>query len=511
MNNVDIALKIRQLIDEQVDLPSPPAIAIQILNAVQQENSSMQELARIISADPALTGKLLKVANSGFFARPNEITCVDRALSVLGTNVTKNIALSFVIAAEFRGEKQANFDFEYFWRRSVTTAVATELLAAQLMLDNKDFFVTALLHDIGVMLMYLCKGDEYVQLLQQRKKNGSQLIALEQQHFGFDHQQLGFTLTSEWGLPEAITLPICYHHDPAAAPSEYTRMAEILRIADLLAAVYTEADTCEKVRLLQDEMAQQFDLEPNRIRELLDNVANRSIEILKSFEIDPGDMKPYSQMLQEANAELGKLNLSYEQLVMELKEAKEKAERLAHELSDANARLKELVFRDGLTGLHNHRYFQEILDQELARSKRYRTPLSLIMFDIDFFKKVNDNFGHQIGDLVLMNLARVVEGAVRPSDIVARYGGEEFAVILPETNQAGMKVFAERIRRCAEGLCTIAESQQIKVTISVGGASLAPEQLDCEKQLLIEAADRGLYESKRNGRNRITVIDPIAL
>lgn len=508
MKNVDMAVKIRKLIDEQIDLPSPPAIAIQILNAVQQEESSLPELARIISADPALTGKLLSVANSGFYALPNEVTNVDRALSVLGTNVIKNIALSFVIAAEFRGDKQSNFDFEYFWRRSVTSAVATELLAAQLQEKSDDIFVTALLHDIGVLLMYLNKGDNYIQLLQERKKNGTRLIDLEQQQFGFDHQQLGFTLITDWGLPEAITTPIYYHHNTIGAPEQHRRMAEILRIADLLSAIYTESETCENVRLLQDEMAELFDLEPSAIRDLLDNVANRSIEILKSFEIDPGDLRPYSQMLQEANAELGKLNLSYEQLVMELKEAKEKAERLAHELSDANARLKELVFRDGLTGLHNHRYFQEILDQELARSKRYNKPLSLIMFDIDFFKKVNDNFGHPVGDLVLMNLARVVEGAVRPSDIVARYGGEEFAVILPETNSSGLKVFAERLRRCAEGIETIAENRQIKVTISVGGTSFAPDRSDCEKQALIEAADRGLYESKRNGRNRVTIIDP---
>lgn len=509
MSNVDMALKIRKLIDEQIQLPSPPAIAIQILNAVQQEDSSMHELARIISADPALTGKLLSVANSGFYALPNEVTSVERALSVLGTNVIKNIALSFVIAAEFRGEKQSNFDFEYFWRRAVTSAVATELLADQLRLDNEDFFVTALLHDIGVLLMYLSKGEEYIQLLQERKKDGVHLTNLEQQYFGFDHQQLGFALITDWGLPETISLPIHFHHNAASAPEEHRLMAEILRVADLLSAIYAESETCENFRLLQDEMAGLFNLEPNQIRDLLDSVACRSIEILKSFEIDPGDLKPYSQMLQEANAELGKLNLSYEQLVMELKEAKEKAERLAQELSDANSRLKELVFRDGLTGLHNHRYFQEILDQELARSKRYNTPLSLIMFDIDFFKKVNDNFGHPVGDLVLMNLARVVEGAVRPSDIVARYGGEEFAVILPETNESGLKVFAERLRRSAEGISTITENQQIKVTISVGGTSFIPIQLDCDKQTLIEAADRGLYESKRNGRNRVTIIDPV--
>lgn len=503
-------LKIRKLIDEQINLPSPPAIAVQILNAVQQEDSSMHELARIISADPALTGKMLSIANSGFYSLPNEVTSVERALSVLGTNVIKNIALSFVIASELRGDKQSSFNFDYFWRRSVTAAVAAELLTTVLGVKNEDIFVTGLLHDIGVLLMFLSKGDEYSALLKERRNTGVPLTELEQHKFGFDHQQLGFTLVTEWGLPENISLPICFHHATATAPEDHRRTTEILWIADLLAAIYSESETVNKVRQLQEEMIELFNLDADGVRDLLDEVAHKSIDILNTFEIDPGDLKPYSQMLQEANAELGKLNLSYEHLVMELKEAKEKAERLANELQDANSRLKELVSRDGLTGLYNHRHFQEILEKEMARAVRYQSSVSLIMFDIDFFKKVNDNYGHPAGDLVLMNISRVVEGAVRPSDIVARYGGEEFAVILPETEQAGMKVFAERLRRSIEGVVTIADKQQISVTISAGGATFTPDKTLVTKQAMIDAADRALYAAKNNGRNCVTINDPAA-
>jgi len=506
MKTIDMAVKIRQMIEEQINLPSPPAVAVQILDAVQKQEASIQVLARIITADPALTGKMLSIANSGFYALPNKVTSIERALSVLGTNLIKNIALSFVIAADLRGDKTSSFDFEYFWRRSVTSAVAAELLADLLRVKNDDIFVTGLLHDIGVLVMYLSKGEQYTELLHERKRLGTSLIELEQQAFGFDHQQLGFILVSDWGLPDKIAEPIRYHHKTDQTSDEHRQSTDILWFADLLSAIYTEADTGERVRQLEDKMVETLNLQPETIRELVDEVATKSISILQTFEIDPGDLKPYSQMLQEANAELGKLNLSYEQLVMELKEAKDKAETLANELRDANTRLKELVSRDGLTGLYNHRYFQEILEKELARAQRYQTPLSLIMFDIDFFKNVNDSYGHPTGDLVLMNLARVVESAVRPSDIVARYGGEEFAVILPETNCSGMRVFSERLRRCVEGVTTLAENEQIRVTISVGGTSISADQPRRDKQALIDTADRALYESKRNGRNRVTIL-----
>ncbi len=497
---------IEQLIAKQINLPSPPAIAVQILNIVQQPDVSIQDLAKIISTDPALTAKMLRAANSGLYSLPNEVTSVERAITVLGTNVIKNIALSFVIASDLKGNDQTSFDFDYFWRRSVTSGVAAELLTTALQEKNEDIFVTALLHDIGVLTLYLTKGDEYALLLKERKTSGVPLTDLEQDKYGFDHQQLGATLVQSWGLPEQISEPMRYHHNTTSASAEHKRTSEILWIADLLSAIYSESSSGERVRLLQEELVRLFDLPAEQVRELVDEVATKSIEILDMFELDAGDMKPYSQMLQEANEELGRLNLSYEQLVMELKEAKDKAELLANELRDANSRLKELVNRDGLTGLYNHRYFQEILSKEIARAIRYQSNLSLILLDIDFFKKVNDNYGHPAGDQVLMNIARVLESAVRPSDIVSRYGGEEFAVILPETNEAGMKVFSERMRRCVEGVVTQVEGQQIKVTISIGGTSFTPEHPEISKEQLIDTADRGLYTSKHNGRNQVTVL-----
>jgi diguanylate cyclase (GGDEF)-like protein len=252
-------------------------------------------------------------------------------------------------------------------------------------------------------------------------------------------------------------------------------------------------------------MQAYFNIDADQTRTLLDDVAEKSLDILNIFEVDPGQMKPYSQMLQEANDELGKLNLSYEQLVLELKESKEKSERFADELRKANARLEELAFRDGLTTLYNHRYFQEVLSKEMVRARRYKHSLCLIMFDIDYFKKVNDTFGHPAGDQVLINLAQAIGAAIRPNDIIARYGGEEFAVILPETNLTGLKVFAERLRRCAASVTTMIRKHPVEITISCGGVHLSPDD-DITQQEFIDRADRGLFLSKKNGRNRVTIM-----
>jgi diguanylate cyclase (GGDEF)-like protein len=498
--------EIERLIKEQIHLPSPPAIAVKILNTVRDEKSSMADLERIISADPALTSKMLRIANSAFYSLPNEVSNISRALSILGTNVIKNIALSFVISGDLRGTSDSIFDFDYFWRRAVTAAVAAELVMGLVAKKDDDIFVTGLLQDIGVLILYRAKGREYNGALKQCIVNGGTgLTQTERQMYRFDHQQLGHVLLESWDIPQSITMPVCYHHQPELAPKEYQQTASILNMANLLSAICNGTEIAQQVRHLQSRMAELFDIDSLQTTRLLDDVARKSVDILNIFDIDPGQMKPYSQILQEANEELGKLNFSYEQLVLELKESKERSERFANELRETNARLEEMAFRDGLTNLYNHRYFQEMLQREMARTKRYGHPLSLLMFDIDFFKDVNDSYGHPAGDRVLMNLANAISNAVRPNDIVARYGGEEFTVILPETDRIGMRVFAERLRRCVAAILTIFDNNRIMVTISCGGVQYSQEDT-ISQQDLIDTADKGLYLSKKNGRNRVTIM-----
>ncbi len=172
-------------------------------------------------------------------------------------------------------------------------------------------------------------------------------------------------------------------------------------------------------------------------------------------------------------------------------------------------KMYKLSITDGLTGVYNHKYFQEVLTAEINRSIKYNLNLSLLMIDIDFFKKFNDEFGHQTGDDVISKIATLLKDSARDGDTVARYGGEEFAIILANTPSEGAIIVAERVRKMVESLST--EGKSISVSIGVATFPLNIDDYSEEttssneiKNEIIKKADIALYASKDKGRNRTT-------
>ncbi len=175
--------------------------------------------------------------------------------------------------------------------------------------------------------------------------------------------------------------------------------------------------------------------------------------------------------------------------------------------TDVEAQYHEEIYRmtivDGLTQIFNKRYLHEALEREIIRGRRHDRDLSILMFDIDHFKRINDVHGHLAGDFVLKELARVVQSRIRRDEVFARYGGEEFCIILPETSLDGALALAETLRQKVQENQFVFQADRIKVTISVGGALLLEN--DRAANELIKRADERLYMAKNSGRNRVCV------
>lgn len=174
-----------------------------------------------------------------------------------------------------------------------------------------------------------------------------------------------------------------------------------------------------------------------------------------------------------------------------------------------HAHMEKMATTDGLTGCYNHRYFQEWLDKELARTRRMPYKISLLIADIDHFKQVNDTYGHPVGDLVLKTVSHIMRTSVRQNDLAARYGGEEFALVLLHTDRKGAIRFAERVREKIAKAKTRIPGKQLQVTVSMGVATY-PDDSE-EKAQLIELADQALYTAKQQGRNRVIHAQELSL
>ncbi len=198
-------------------------------------------------------------------------------------------------------------------------------------------------------------------------------------------------------------------------------------------------------------------------------------------------------------------------LVQEIEEMQSTAEDYRRQLEHANMTIRDQQevmerFRidakmDFLTKIANRRAFERRLEEEFQRTKRYRSVFALIMIDIDYFKKVNDRYGHIAGDQVLRVVAQVLEEQTRFNDFVSRYGGEEFAVLLPESTAGQGRYVADKIRQAVENTSFLHAGEKIKVTISAGVG-----QVDAARdtpETLIERVDAALYQAKKNGRNRV--------
>jgi two-component system cell cycle response regulator len=172
---------------------------------------------------------------------------------------------------------------------------------------------------------------------------------------------------------------------------------------------------------------------------------------------------------------------------------------------NVEANYHEAIYRmtieDALTGAHNKRFLLDFLERELARSTRYRRPISLVMFDIDHFKKINDTHGHLTGDQVLRELSRRIGNRIRREELLARYGGEEFVVVLPETDHEGAMKFAEQLRRLVGRSPVEFEGDHITVTISLGVTTSQGDNIAVN--VFIRQADENLYRAKNSGRNRV--------
>ncbi|RKY83959.1 hypothetical protein DRQ09_09300 [candidate division KSB1 bacterium] len=501
---------IKEIIKDEKELPSLSVVAAKVVSMATSDDVSASQIAETIKKDPALTAKILKVVNSSFYGFRKQITTLSQAIAILGLSAVRTLSLCISVLDRFPKKSDDSFNYQSFWERSLASAVASKIIAGKLgEKETEEAFLAGLMQNIGGLIFAKYYPEEYAKILEEHYTLGTPIREMEKRKWGIDHAEIGNVLSTKWSLPEILTKSIRYHHSPEEAKDEsekIRRTINIVHLGDIIASIIYDVNKKSNLTLLREKVSQYFQFSEEDIDEIMNKVSSELEEAAQNFEISVSETKSYAEILQEANLELGKINLTYEQMNRELQKAIAKAEKLAEELQKANKKLKEQAITDGLTELYNHRFFFDLLEKEFSKSQRHKLPLSCIMMDIDFFKVFNDTYGHKQGDIVLKEVARILSESVRDGDIVARYGGEEFSVILPKTEKESARIVAERIRRKIEETAFPGGLEKGQVTISLGTSTMLNDEYDTPGEL-VEAADKALYKAKENGRNRVESFD----
>lgn len=471
-------------------LPTLPGVAIKILQAMQRETPNIGEIAKVISADGPLSAKILRVVNSPFYGLSNKIGSVHQAIVYLGLNAVKNLALSFSLIGGFGSKRKSAFDYVQFSKDSLIGAVAAKSLTENInRRHGENAFFLGLLQNIGVLIMVESMPDEYEKVIGEADSSGRPLHEIEQDLLGINHMEVGEFVTGSWGLPATFKVPIGSHHFPERIVSSIDDMDQltiILHLSSLYIDLFKKSDLDAGYAEIQKH------IEAYKLSSVIDKsaVAEQVAEGVKSvfpiFDLQI-DEKKHIEIIDAARTELA--DLSSELLNQ------------VHSQAQCLDQLRQQVGLDGMTQLYNHERFMEILQQEISRAARYKTPLSIIMADVDHFKSINDFFGHQAGDHALKCVSAQLKKLLRDSDQIARYGGEEFAIILPMTPLKDTLLTAERLRKSIESLKIIYDERSISVTMSFGIASWEiNREIDIEG--FIKMADEALYDAKNTGRNK---------
>jgi len=479
-------------------LPSPPGVAADIIDLANDPDASLGDVAEAVSIDPALSTKLLRLANSALYARKRRIDNLRQAITMFGLNGTLTLALSFSLVTSLRGRRGEGLDYNLVWKRALSAAFCAKALGARLRIRaGEDLFLAGLVQDIGMLALDKAIPELY-DGIGPSQRDHRQVCTVESEEIGADHAAVGSWLLERWRLPEWLQAAVVASHDASVETTDsgQTALVRCVALSGIVADIWWGDDLKGATGKAYALAQTWFDLDGETFEALLSEVALEVRENASTFEVDLGDTALMDALLEQAKETLALRGLQQIHEACEWRSATRSLEQRTREL-------EEEARRDALTGLYNRAHLDCMLEEEFANARARDWPLAVIFIDLDHFKRINDSYGHHAGDAALRRSAGLLIESTRKGDIVARYGGEEFVIVLPGTNEAGVRQICERIlMRLRAFVHELPEGVRFTITASAGAAVHGDHQDYGDAQEMIRAADRALYRAKAQGRDR---------
>jgi diguanylate cyclase (GGDEF)-like protein len=468
-------------------------IALQIVRESLAPDASLPELTKLAASDPGFALRIIALVNSAALGHHRQVSDVRQAVSMVGIRGIRTLGMSLALSDMVPVGDAGKI----LLGNSIRRAVACQLLAQRLGQKEVDeFFTTGLFLEVGL----LARARENLEGAAEVARLPARHRVMHERAAGHeDHPSAGAALATVFMLPPHMIAAVSQHH--AEMPPEGVA-PRVAWAAERLAGLWEGGDPIQN-RKAAIEAVLALGLSQDDAQFCLKSLPELVVATAAAFDREVGPQESVEALLVDVNRSLIAMTQNYDAAVRRLESLLSEKDVLSKQLQAANDRLSALASTDALTGLANKRALEEALHRDLARADRDNTWLTIVISDIDFFKKVNDTYGHLTGDDVLRHVGKAFGSKLRAGDLAARYGGEEFLLILPGSNAVGGKIAAERLRRMIENLTLPGPSGPISITSSFGVASVRGPGCAGKVNELIARADQALYIAKHGGRNRV--------
>lgn len=493
--NTLLTPELKRVLDLCTTLPSLPAIALKIIDAGKDPDISNEDILSIISLDPSLTAKLLKVANSSLYSQPRKINNLNEAIMLLGSNAVLTIALCFTLPIIIKGYSNNHANY---WKRSILAASIAKFLGARLNVDKlEELFLASLLQDIGILIIQNMDDSPYAKDKNKNKKHRD-YVQIEKSTLGVEHPLIGAWLLKTWNLPEYVVNSVKFSHSLNIDDSnEYiadTNFHYCLSLSGDLADVWLDDEPDDLLQSIVTAMKTTLNVNDEECNQI----------IIKFDKILPEISSMFDVFLVDESSRRKVLDLARELLIERSIHSMRKNDEHIIKIIDQVDIIEQKNQIDNLTKAYSREYFYEKLQYEFDKAKKGVEPVSLAFIDIDNFKLINDTYGHLIGDDVLISIAQFFIANTRSSDIVARYGGDEFLLMLCNTEASIAKQLLEKLLKKYEDEIEIdANGINIKPFISIGLVTLSGGDYFSNMNMLLDAADKALYIAKNKDKNSL--------
>lgn len=477
---------------QAVELPSMPGTVVQLLQLFDDPEVGMMDVADLLKTDAALTMRILKAANNSTIGTASEVTDIHRATSLLGRKTVSALALSFSLMDHSLNDGEQSDLFHSFWTQSLLTGVATSVLNKHYEgMPPGEAFLIGLLSCIGRLGAISFAADAYRGCIARSRMESIDVDRIRLPKSEITCDELTLQYLDAWELPGIFYHSIAQMQEVEPCSTEQQhRQATLLKIARTIGQFSigeNQSEALARMHELLDTIDADYE---SQIHDLLNAVMAEAEQYGQLLDFDVSQIESPAELRCKAMAQLAEIMLSPDDPLPEAANTaevdwlKERVNQLSHRLTI-----------DPMTRVHNRAHFEDQLERRIAKARLSRQWVSVLFVDINDFKLVNDQHGHDVGDAVIVSVATLLSSHVRKDDLVARYGGDEFVVLCECNQQDGLNAQAARLSQKMASITACCREHEVNVEVALGGATGIPEG-DHFAARIVRAADEAMYEAK---------------